>query len=102
MRKIHLLGFPLHDFLKNILLFLPFGLILTLIVTQKYPLNSFALLLTVTAAGGLFSLTIELLQLFLPSRTAEIPDIIGNMIGSGLGFFIVYVLQRKKGLLQRA
>ncbi len=99
MRKIHLLGFPLHDFLKNILFFLPFGLILALIVAQKYPLNSFALLLTVTAAGGLFSLTIELLQLFLPSRTAGIPDIISNMIGSGLGFFIVYALQRKKGPL---
>jgi VanZ family protein len=96
MRKIHLLGFPLHDFLKNILFFLPFGLILALIVQQKFPLNHFALLLTVAATGGLFSLTIEFLQLFLPSRSADMPDIISNMIGSGLGVFIVYVLQQKK------
>jgi glycopeptide antibiotics resistance protein len=91
-----LLGFPLHDFLKNILFFLPFGLILALIVQQKFPLNHFALLLTVAATGGLFSLTIEFLQLFLPSRSADMPDIISNMIGSGLGVFIVYVLQQKK------
>jgi hypothetical protein len=99
MRKTPLLGFPLHDFLNNILFFIPFGVMLALIVAQKYPVNSFALLLIVAAAGGLFSLTIEFLQLFLPSRSAGIPDIISNMVGSGLGVFVMYVLKRKKGPL---
>ena len=99
MRNTSLLGFPLHDFLNNILFFVPFGVMLALIVAHKYPVNSFALFVTVTTAGGLFSLTIELLQLSLPSRTAGIPDIISNMVGSGLGVFVLYVLQRKKGPL---
>ncbi len=99
MRNTFLLGFPLHDFLKNILLFIPFGVMLALIVAQKYPVNFFALFLTVTAAGGLFSLTIEFFQLFLPSRTACLPDIISNIIGSGLGVFVLFILNRKKGLL---
>jgi hypothetical protein len=96
MRATSLVGFPLHDFLNNILFFIPFGIMLALIVAQKYPVNSFTLFLTVTAAGGLFSLTIEFLQLFLLTRSAGISDIISNMVGSGLGVVVMYALKRKK------
>ena len=96
MRATSLLGFPLHDFLKNIFFFFPFGVLLSYILSKNYTLDSFALFLIVTAAGGLFSITIEFLQLFLPSRTAGIPDIISNMIGSGLGVVVMYILNRKK------
>ena len=39
-------------------------------------------------AGGLLSLLIEALQVFLPSRAPGIADIFGNAMGSGAGALI--------------
>jgi VanZ family protein len=65
----------LNNVISNILLFLPIGFFYRL-STQKRG----ALLI-----GAIISISIELLQLFIPARTPSIVDILTNILGSGLG-----------------
>jgi VanZ family protein len=60
------------------------GLLLSMCLTQKGLTLSKALLLSIVA-GFVISLTIELLQYFLPTRTSSMPDLIANTMGTGIG-----------------
>jgi len=84
------------DFLRNILFFVPFGILFSTIILRKFTIGHFLTFILVTLAGGLLSVTIEFSQLFLPARTSVITDIFGNTIGSGLGVLIVYSLYTKR------
>jgi glycopeptide antibiotics resistance protein len=81
------------DFLSNILLFVPYGVLFTTIILRKYTISFFLAFIIVTFAGCLLSFTIESLQLFLPTRSSVINDIYANMIGSGVGVLIAYALK---------
>lgn len=81
-------SFPLLDFLKNIIFFVPFGILLTMIILNKYSIGFFAIALVVTLTGGLLSCLIEYLQLFLPTRISGLEDVFSNVIGSGLGMLV--------------
>jgi hypothetical protein len=87
---------PVADFLKNIIFFLPFGILLSTIILWKYSISYFITFLVVTIAGSLLSLSIEFLQLFLPARTSGIADVLSNMVGSGLGVLVAYSLRLKR------
>ena len=81
------------DFLKNILFFVPYGILFSTIILRKFTFGYFPTFVLVTLAGGLLSLTIEVVQLFHTTRTSIITDIFGNMVGSGLGVLIAYFLK---------
>ena len=87
---------PVADFLKNIIFFFPFSILLSVIILRKYSVGYFVTFLVVTFAGGLLSLAIEFLQLFLPTRTSGIADVLGNMVGSGLGVLVAYSPKLKR------
>ena len=75
----------LRGILKNILGFVPFGFFFCgyLSVTRFRPR---AVAVTVLL-GGLISLTIEILQAYLPNRGSGVTDIITNTLGTTLGAF---------------
>jgi len=72
------------DIVNNIVLFMPFGVGLVWLLTQRQKRWTIALVLTVMLGMSL-SLSVELLQLFLPTRTSTPFDVLTNTLGSGLG-----------------
>lgn len=80
------------DIITNILLFLPVGFGFGVLTTRRRLSPSVAFLL-VTLAGGMLSLSVELLQLFLPFRFSSFADIASNTAGTAAGF----VLSRSVG-----
>ena len=78
---------PLRNIIGNILLFMPFGFMLTLKFKR---MNS---LFSVSLIGFSCSLLIEVIQLNLPNRAFDTDDIILNTLGTSLGF-LMYKLCR--------
>jgi len=79
--------FRLHrvDTVVNILGFIPLGFFLCAYledVKHHSPRNA---LLWAVILGALTSLSIELLQVFLPSRDSSLPDVVNNVIGTTVG-----------------
>jgi VanZ family protein len=75
------------DVLRNILGFMPFGFLMCalLLSTHRY---TRAILYT-TLLGALLSLSIELMQAYIPQRASGITDIITNTLGTTLGAVLV-------------
>jgi glycopeptide antibiotics resistance protein len=69
--------------LKNIIGFVPLGFCFCAYLATLMPMKR-AMWLTV-ALGALVSLTIEILQAFLPTRDSGTTDIITNTLGTGIG-----------------
>lgn len=70
------------EFLANVALFVPFGLLVTAAAQRWSPW-------AVIALGSLVSITIELVQLGIPSRVATVSDVIANTAGTALGCGVV-------------
>ncbi len=79
--------FDAFGFVANAIMLVPFGFLLPLVFSQY---RSFAKTLL---AGFLFSLTIELSQLFT-LRTTDINDLIMNTLGAAAGFAIFALANR--------
>ncbi len=75
----------LAEMLANFLLFVPLGFGLTCL-TQKRTLGKRATLVVILIASSGLSLILEALQIFLPSRSASLSDILANSAGALLGF----------------
>ena len=88
------------DFLKNIVFFVPFGILFTLIILKKYRAGYFASFLIVTLAGGLLSCVIEGFQLFLPTRYPGMADIFSNILGSGIGMLVTFIILKENHNLE--
>lgn len=72
-----------QDALLNIAGFVPLGLVLmNYLLSMGQVKHPFA---AVVLAGFLFSLTMESLQWFLPTRDSDMTDVITNTLGAGLG-----------------
>jgi VanZ family protein len=82
------------DIIKNIVFFFPFGTLLSAIIQKKYTIGYAATFLGVILAGGLLSFMIESLQLFLPLRWPGIADVFSNMVGSGCGVLLTFMILR--------
>jgi VanZ family protein len=77
----------LHDVIINIVGFMPLGGIVCAYFLWKNP-SSKALILT-TISCGLLSLTIEILQYFVPRRGSGWTDVITNSLGAFLGALLL-------------
>jgi VanZ family protein len=86
-------GFNKADFMKNIVFFVLFGMLLTSIILKKYSTGYFATFLIVTLAGGALSCVIEGFQLFLPTRQPGMVDIFSNILGSGFGMLATFIIR---------
>ena len=78
------------EFLANILMFVPLGLLLTLLFAHPWRGVVLALLLS---AGA------ELAQFVLPSRQPSLRDVLANVAGAAIGAAIAWllVLRRRRG-----
>ena len=70
------------EFSANILMFVPMGVLLTLLLGREH----WWLALTL---GVVATLTIEFVQLFLPARFSDPRDLLSNTLGTLLGIAIV-------------
>lgn len=84
----------LAERILNVILFLPFGFLLPVIWER------FRTLLPAALAGLLFSLAIELSQLFT-FRVTDINDLIGNTLGTVLGFLLAKAVNRRVHIMIR-
>jgi VanZ family protein len=77
-----------HDIGVNVAGFIPCGFLFTVLLSEvrivRYPA------LTSISVGLLISLTIEILQAFLPTRSSGATDLITNTLGTGVGVAIYY------------
>jgi VanZ family protein len=73
----------LRDILINIGGFMPFGF-LCFAYLRRHRANKSAVILTVLAGAGI-SLTIEVLQYFVPARSSDMIDLATNTLGTYLG-----------------
>jgi hypothetical protein len=79
-----------EDFVANILLFVPFGFALAWRLEER--LRWFTALWVTVFASLLFTFSIELTQVFMPSRTSSWFDIAANTIGGTIGWLMFRVL----------
>jgi glycopeptide antibiotics resistance protein len=73
------------DVLTNLLGFIPFGFFLSAYLWMRKPRSIFQLLLTTTVIAGCISLSIELIQVYLPTRSSQLMDVITNILGTAFG-----------------
>lgn len=89
-------GFYKADFFKNIAFFVLFGTLLSAIILKKYATGYLATFLLVALVGGVLSFVIEGFQVFLPTRFPGIADILSNILGSGVGVLLTFILLKEK------
>ena len=79
----------------NILGFIPFGFCFFL-HRQSVRANARAAnFLIVMFAGAVISLTIELIQAWLPNRESSLTDLLTNIFGTLLGVVLAWLIQHK-------
>lgn len=83
----HILAVLVVPMIANVLLFMPWGffLFIALYNTERPTLQTYVLTILL---GFSFSLGIEAWQYFLPSRVADVNDVIWNTTGVVLGAFL--------------
>jgi glycopeptide antibiotics resistance protein len=86
-----LVWFLLIDVIGNIIVFVPLGLGLAGALHQT---NIKQTIRRVTLTGFIFSLTIELIQLTLPTRATDVDDLIFNTVGVTLGAVLFAMFKR--------
>jgi hypothetical protein len=72
------------DFVANIFLFMPFGVLGFILARRRLSSTNSALLVTIGLAA-LFSATCEFLQVFESARYASLHDLVANTAGAYLG-----------------
>jgi hypothetical protein len=75
----------LMDVITNILGFIPFGFFFSAYLWMRKPQSNFRLLLTTIIIAGCMSLSIELIQVYLPTRSSQLTDVITNILGTAIG-----------------
>ncbi|MEV4773894.1 VanZ family protein [Microbacterium sp. LWH12-1.2] len=89
------LGYPALEFIANVALFIPFGL-LSALAWRTVPLW------WITVAGFSVSCVIELVQFMLPTRFPTISDVVANTLGAVIGCCAARLIPRlHKGLALR-
>lgn len=71
----------------NVAGFVPFGFIAAIYFSEVFPIKRSAA--TTVCMGFLISLTIEILQVFLPTRSSGSTDLVTNTLGTGIGVVIL-------------
>ena len=79
-----------QDIVNNILLFIPLGFSST-VYLQKIKIKPIGRFFTLIISSAGLSLTVEILQMFLPSRSPTYADIANNTIGGIIGIACFYM-----------
>jgi VanZ family protein len=79
-----------QDVVNNILLFMPLGFSSTAFF-QKIKIKTISKLFILVLISSGLSLTVEILQIFLPSRSPTPADLINNTIGGIVGIICFYI-----------
>lgn len=88
-------AYTVLEFLANIALFVPFGMLMALVfVRLPWWL--------ITTLGCATSITIELIQLALPTRYSTLSDVIANTAGAAAGALLIYFVRRARHQNSRA
>jgi hypothetical protein len=82
-------GASVKDYWQNILLFIPLGVSLAMI-SARQQLSTPVILAIACLIGILTSSTVEIIQLFLPSRVSNVTDIICNSLGGTFGAILYF------------
>jgi len=86
------------DVLINMVGFIPFGILVTVLrKTNLGDKSALRMTFLLILAGGVFSLCIEILQGFLPYRSSSMLDVIMNVFGTLIGGVLVFCFSRKEG-----
>jgi VanZ family protein len=83
------------DIVVNVLGFLPFGFCFFLHRRSLGPDQWAVNALLVVLAGAVVSLTIEVIQAWLPNRTSSVSDLLANTAGTLLGVALAIAIQSK-------
>ncbi len=81
-------GYGWIEFVANILMFVPLGLLLTLLFAHPWYGVVLALALSVAA---------ELAQIVIPSRQPSLRDILANVLGAAIGAALAWLLVLRRG-----
>ena len=83
-------GYNIVQFAANVLLFVPFGVLVMLMWRR-------ATVLRATAVGAAVAVLIELLQLLVrPERLASLQDVVANTFGAAVGAAAVWVVRSRR------
>lgn len=82
----------MFDKAVNLLGYIPFGFLLCLGVLRSH--RRWPAVLLATMAGGLMSLLMETLQIYLPTRVPSLMDLALNWSGAGVGALLAWGLER--------
>lgn len=74
-----------RDMIVNVLGFIPFGFLLVLWMRQRRPSRPYNAFVWAVLIGVLVSLTIELVQVYLPTRDSSQMDLLCNAVGTIVG-----------------
>jgi glycopeptide antibiotics resistance protein len=83
------------DIIVNVLGFVPFGFFFFLHSQRSRPTQAAINILLVLLAGAAISLTIEVVQAWLPNRTSSVMDLLTNTTGALLGAALALTIQLK-------
>jgi hypothetical protein len=78
----------LMDLSINVLGFIPFGFFISAYLRMRKTWLTLRLLLISVILAGCFSLSIELIQVYLPTRSSQLTDVITNILGTIIGVFL--------------
>jgi glycopeptide antibiotics resistance protein len=69
----------------NVAMFVPLGLLLSVVLREHAGLRGVGLVLAVTFVGFAMSLAIEVIQVFMVSRASSLLDLVFNTLGTLAG-----------------
>jgi hypothetical protein len=75
------------DFVVNLLGFVPLGFVLTIVIGGSNRSSDWHVLMITAALCFVFSLSIEVAQAWIPSRSSSLMDLVLNTLGGGGGAF---------------
>ena len=73
------------DILTNILGFIPLGFFFSAYLWLRKLRSTYRILLVSVLFAGCISLSIELIQIYLPTRSSQLTDVLTNMLGTAIG-----------------
>ena len=89
---------PRSDFIINFLIYVPLGALISIQLRDR--VNYYLLLITSTVFASSVGLTLELLQLFIPSRAHSLIDLLMNASGAFIGALLHHFTKKHSALGQ--
>ena len=88
--------FLLRDGLLNVLLYMPLGLAAAMVARRRASARVAGML--ALCLGGALSLTMEVLQFYVPGRMPSLIDVVTNSAGTAIGVFVALIVWPELGI----